>query len=186
MRRGLQQSPTCSQAVGACKLQRGSCIVRGAGRARAHADLPLFKRSSKRCVDHDQDVVDEAAHAATVITGVMNALAIEARPCFVGRLGLQDHACPLSRARCRAACPLSGRAGRTPPSSKSLVSHTRAVDASASLQRLRRPTNALPGAATGLRRPITAMPAPRWRGSCLVDDLIDHRYRAAAAGAPPK
>ena len=116
MRRGLQQLPTCSQAVGACKLQRGSCIVRGAGRARAHADLPLFKRSSKRCVDHDQDVVDEAAHAATVITGVMNALAIEARPCFVGRLGLQDHACPLSRARCRAACPLSGRAALTPPS----------------------------------------------------------------------
>ena len=50
----------------------------------------------------------------------------------------------------------------------------------------RRPTNALPGTATGLRRPSTAMPAPRWRGSCLVDDLIDHRYRAAAAGAPPR
>ena len=84
--------------------------MRGAGRARAHADLPLFKRSSKRCIDHDQDVVDEAAHAATVITGVMNALAIEARPCFVGRLGLQD-----TRARCRVpavepACPLSPRA----------------------------------------------------------------------------
>lgn len=50
----------------------------------------------------------------------------------------------------------------------------------------RRPTNALPGTATGLRRPSTAMPAPRWRGSCLVDDLIDHRYRGAAAGAPPR
>ena len=115
MRRGLQQSPTCSQADGACKLQRGSCIVRGAGHARAHADLPLFKRSSKRCVDHDQDVVDEAAHAASVITGVMNALAIEARPCFVGRLGLQDHACPLSRARCGGSV-LSPCAARTPPS----------------------------------------------------------------------
>ena len=67
--------------------------------------MRLFKRSSRRHVDHDQDVVDEAAHAATVITGVMNALAIEARPCFVGRLGLQDHACPLSRARCRACVP---------------------------------------------------------------------------------
>ena len=82
---------------------------------RAHADLPLFKRSSKRCVDHDQDVVDEAAHAATVITGVMNGLAIEARPGFVGHRGLQD-----TRARCRvpaveAACPLSGLAALTPP-----------------------------------------------------------------------
>ena len=72
--------------------------------------MRLFKRSSRRHVDHDQDVVDEAAHAATVITGVMNALVIEARPCFVGRLGLQD-----TRARCRVpdvepACPLSLRA----------------------------------------------------------------------------
>ena len=78
--------------------------------------MRLFKRSSRRHVDHDQDVVDEAARAATVITGTMNGLAIEARPFFVGRQGLQD-----TRARCRVpavepACPLSPLAARTPPS----------------------------------------------------------------------
>ena len=69
--------------------------------------MRLFKRSSRRHVDHDQDVVDEAARAATVITGTMNGLAIEARPFFVGRLGLQD-----TRARCRVPAVLSSLRAR--------------------------------------------------------------------------
>ena len=53
------------------------------------------------------------------------------------------------------------------------------------LRDLRRPTNAFSGPTTGLGRATQAVPAPRWRGSCPGDDMMDQRYRAASTVASP-
>ena len=67
--------------------------------------MRLFKRSSRRHVDHDQDVVDEAARVATVITGVLNGLAMESKR-FCWPPGVAIPRVPaLSRARCGGSVP---------------------------------------------------------------------------------
>ena len=47
------------------------------------------------------------------------------------------------------------------------------------------PWNAFSGPTTGLGRATQALPAPRWRGSCPGDDMMDQRYRAASTVASP-